>query len=204
MLLVITKWSLLFVTFNMLGKCTYKILSFITVTMLTGGWLQVIWIAYGHVIYFSKKNDCFHVEDTKYWCVLMIILLFIGILTVLPLIILTVLCCFFGKQLIEWLNSESGVVNEDQRESYAQGLKSILFDPKQFDEHNNSCSICLCDFADDPDCKVTKLDCSHAFHTECLQENIKQGTHWSNLICPNCKKPINLNDDEKRELMMMR
>ena len=57
---------------------------------------------------------------------------------------------------------------------------------------NESCAICLGEFADNKDAKIAEVKCTgkHIFHVACLEEWIKK-----NDICPLCREPI-LKDDK--------
>ena len=69
--------------------------------------------------------------------------------------------------------------------SVIESLAKFKFDTGNF-THDNTCIICMAEYEAEDD--VTPLECDprHYFHTDCIQDWIKQGKN----SCPVCRVPI--------------
>ena len=89
-------------------------------------------------------------------------------------------------------NEENNIINEIGLQSKERDLNTILkFLPvweireNKRHDNNNNCVVCLCDFQIGD--IISALPCCHVFHTECIQNWLK-----NELSCPVCKFEVTL------------
>lgn len=91
--------SILTFTFLLFIPCMFPryfmhVRTLLIVWVLVFYWIHTGWIVWGYVIYFSDDNDCATKNYTRGWMIFMIILLFLGLITVImAIILLFCLCC---------------------------------------------------------------------------------------------------------------
>ena len=156
-----------------------QLLLFVVVDGFIAGWL-----IYGNVLFYSSKDDCNSIENSKSIYNVMLVLLIIGYFQLLGYAMILILLPF----LIVFLrNQQRGQrdINDNQIPQVLQSLAKHQFNVNQF-QGENVCSICMNEYTDHDE--VTPLVCNpmHYFHTACIEDWIKVGKN----SCPLCRKPI--------------
>eukprot|EP00347_Sterkiella_histriomuscorum_P003510 403364024 len=157
----------------------FTILSFIVIDGFILGWL-----IYGNILFFSKNNNCYQLQDSRMLYDMMLILLIFGYFQMLvyAVIILMLPCIIYQLR-----NQHRGRndLSDQAIPNVIQNLTRLKFKTDQF-TNENVCSICFVDYNNDDD--VTPLSCNpgHYFHTACIEDWIKIGKN----SCPLCRSPI--------------
>ena len=73
-------------------------------------------------------------------------------------------------------------------------MKTFKFGKKK--TRNNECSICLIEY--DENCKISRLNCSHCFHTDCIKQWLDK-TPKKYRTCPYCRQNTNRNKPRKKK-----
>jgi hypothetical protein len=155
----------------------------------TFAWIQVIWMIYGYSIYFSDDNNCAQNPDTYGWTIFFIILLFIGLFFIIGTIIYSICCCCLRDQIFgafQQLAMQLGPSEED-RQRLSKALNTVIYNPQEFEK--DQCCICMYEFKESQENKIVKLKCGHAFHYDCIKDNIVMGSANATK-CPMCRQDI--------------
>lgn len=153
--------------------------------------LIILWLIYGNVLYYSKRNDCEANERTQFLnefmgCILILGYVMIGFYL---LILCTVPCLYYLLRQQQANNQRiaaaAGHVSQSQVPQILDSLSKVPFSAGDF-QHESQCAICFVDYKTTD--LVTQLECDtrHYFHTDCIETWIKNG----NNTCPICRNAI--------------
>uniref|UniRef100_A0A7S3JI02 RING-type domain-containing protein n=1 Tax=Euplotes harpa TaxID=151035 RepID=A0A7S3JI02_9SPIT len=93
---------------------------------------------------------------------------------------------FISREITALYNEMSGATADNKKkakEDIMKKLKTIKIATKKQFEKDDTCSICLCNYAIGH--KVVKLSCTHMFHVKCVKQ-------WfdKKQTCPKCRKDL--------------
>ena len=142
--------------------------------------ILIIWLLYGNSLYYSEQNDCRKNERTRFIVDFMGAILFVGylLISLYLLLICTVPCLYLyvrhHMNIQMRLQQEAELRRLSQVPQILSSLSRVPFDEELF-THEDKCSICLGEYAEND--LITQLRCDgrHYFHTTCIENWIKQG-----------------------------
>ena len=88
------------------------------------------------------------------------------------------------EQLLE-LEEKVGNVSKGLTKNQIKKIPKIIYNKNLFKNNDNKCVVCQYEFKNGEN--VTKLDCGHIFHTDCVDTWLSK-----NKVCPMCHKEIQI------------
>ena len=152
------------------------------------------WIVYGNHLYYSKANNCMLLEDTQLQAEFMSCILIVGwlILGMYGIILFTIPCLYMYYRNQMNMNLAAGELSQSQIATVLGSLSRVTYDANRF-QHENQCVICMMDYKEHDTVTQLRCDSRHYFHTECLENWVKQGKNQ----CPLCREPIQIFEIER-------
>jgi len=140
-------------------------------------WSQILWSD------FSSSKTCYegrNLWDLVNWIFILGVTVWAAIVVTLALLIAC--CCL--PCIITAIKSFRAQNDEERRKKL--GVLDAMIKTKYNEEDfatSKECAICFCEYGPDDD--VSPLPCKHYFHSECINNWIKE-----NPTCPMCREPI--------------